>query len=271
MNPTRSTQTTHTSRLGLTLAAASLAVASLSTPSVAAAESKLVKSGPGVLVLSGTNFSLEEYRAVRASLERQGLEVRVAAPSLAPAIPWGGSTADAVQPDLPIWAVEPARVAGIVFVGGWGASAYQYAFSGTYANALYRPDPLVTESVNRLIGALLALKKPVAGICHGVTVLAWARVDGVSPLRGRKVAAWAGGGPGFTLGNATYADATIADRWHVEQNGGVMPLSAAVGDPTTSGDDVIVDGHIITAENPAAAEAFGRAFVGGIHVAAGDL
>lgn len=271
MNPIRTLETTRPSRLGLTLAAASLAVATLSIPSAAAAESKITKAGPGVLILPSANFSLEEYRALRAGLEREGLEVRVAAATMEPCVPWGGSTADAVQPDLPLSAVDPSRSGGIVFVGGWGASAYQYAFPGTYSNPAYRPDTLVVETVNRLIGAFLALRKPVGAVGHGVTVLAWARVDGVSPLRSKTVSAWAGGGPGFVYQGKGYPDATVPDRWHIERNGGAMPLSSAIGDPTTPSDDVIVDGLVYSGESGASIEPFSRTFAGGVRVAAGDL
>lgn len=259
-------------RLGLATLASVTAVAStLAARPALGAEAKLVKTGTGTLVLSNANFSLEEYRALRAGLEREGLEVQVAAATMEPCVPWGGSTADAVQPDLPLSAVDPSRSGGIVFVGGWGASSYQYAFPGTYSNPVFRPDPLVAETVNRLIGAFLSLKKPVGGVCHGVTVLAWARVDGVSPLRGKTVSAWAGGGPGFELAGRRYPDATVPDRWHIERNGAAMPLSSAVGDPTTPNDDVVVDGLVYSGESGASIAPFARSFAGGVRVAAGDL
>ncbi len=44
------------------------------------------------------------------------------------------------------------------------------------------------QIVNNLINDFLDQDKHVAAICHGVTVLAWARVDGVSPLAGKQVA-----------------------------------------------------------------------------------
>jgi putative intracellular protease/amidase len=135
---------------------------------------------------------------------------------------------------------------------------YQYAFEGTYSNVAYRPDPIVARTVNELINDFVAQDKYVAAICHGVSVLAWARVDGVSPLAGRALTAWAGGGPGFKLDGEIFPDAGVATRWHIEKNDGSMPLSASAGDPLSVADDVIVDGKIITAENYYAARLFGQ-------------
>jgi hypothetical protein len=71
-------------------------------------------------------------------------------------------------------------------------------------------------------GALAAEGDAAAAIDHGVTVLAWARVDGVSP------------------GIAPYDPAFLGGVSVATADGGVA-------------DDVVVDGRIITAENSAAA------------------
>jgi putative intracellular protease/amidase len=180
----------------------------------------------------------------------------VAAATTQLAIPHGRNPR--VQPNLAVSDVDAADYSAIVFVGGWGASAYQYAFSGTYANAAYNPNPIVAQAVNELINDFVDQDKYVAAICHGVSVLAYARVDGVSPIAGRVVTAWAGGGPGFKLDGEVFPDASVATRWHIEKNDGSMPLSASAGDPLTVADDVIVDGKIITAENFNSARLFGQ-------------
>ena len=87
----------------------------------------------------------------------------------------------------------PADYSAIVFVGGWGSSMYQYAFPATIANNRYDGNAATKAIVNDLIGDFLAQDKYVTAICHGVTVLAWARVDGASPLDGKTVSVpWIG-------------------------------------------------------------------------------
>ena len=96
------------------------------------------------------------------------------------------------------------------------------AFQGTYDSPAHQPDVLVADAVNRLIGGFIAQNKPVAGISHGVTVLAWARVNGVSPLEGRTVAAWPGGNPAFKYEGQTYGRGVVAVYWHLIQNRGKL-------------------------------------------------
>lgn len=163
-----------------------------------------------------------------------------------------------VTADLPLAAADADDYSAIVFVGGWGASSYQYAFDGTYSNAAYNGDAETKAAVNHLVNEFLADDKQVAAICHGVSVLAWARVDGVSPLQGKHVAAYAGGSPSLTIDGVTYADGAIPTRWHIETNGGIQFASDSIGDPATAADDVWVDGKIITAENYDSAAQFGQ-------------
>lgn len=280
MNPAPNAPTTSLRR-ALAVLCAAAALAALPAARVEArGDGTTADAAPApiLVVVASRDFAYDEYEALRASFEGAGVEVRVASASMEPATSWGGQlfgmsdgSVRTVRSDVALPLADASDYSGVVFVGGWGSSMYQYAFEGTYSNVAYRRDRLVVEAVNRLVGEFLAASKPVGAVGHGVSVLAWARVDGVSPLRKKTVTAWAGGGPGFRLGGRTYADATVATRWHVERNGGSMPLSAAVGDPTTSHDDVVVDGRIITAENWNAIEAFGPTFLGGVRVAAGDV
>lgn len=214
---------------------------------------------PVLLVIANQDFHYAEYAAVRKSLEANGLPVVVAAGDLRRAIPQDAATGRAVQPDRVLTDVSAGDYSAIVFVGGWGSSAYQYGFVGEYSNSAYRPNRIVARQVNRAIGAFLAADKPVAGICHGVTVLAWARVDGASPLKGRTVVAYAGGVPGFRFGGVEYPDAEVPVRWQLEMNAATMLTSASVGDPLRTADDVWVDGKVITAENFDSAGAFADA------------
>jgi putative intracellular protease/amidase len=211
---------------------------------------------PVLMVIANQDFYYQEYSHTREELERAGVSVVVAAATRTFATPhWnsgqpaGGGT---VMPDIAVADVSAANYSAIVFVGGWGASSYQYAFSGTYANAAYNGAAATELAVNALIGDFVHQGKYVAAICHGVSVLAWARVDGASPIAGRTVVAYAGTAPPSNVAGST------TTRWHVEANGATMLGSRSVGDPTTAADDVVVDGRIITAENYDSARQFGR-------------
>lgn len=238
---------------------------------------------PVLMVLADKqDFYYREYAETRQAIEANGIEVVVAATTTDTTYPHPGSgqqnSTGAVQPDLPLSEVDPDHYSAIVFVGGWGSSMYQYAyndanFDGTldnyYAHGPYNGDDNLHDGVvaaqkvivNNLINDFLAGDKHVGAICHGVTVLAWARVDGVSPIHGRNVAVpttvsspdqfyddeWRNGG--YMLGQY---DQIIA-------NGGVASaVSGSIGDPGTSADDVVVDGRIITAENFESSYYFGE-------------
>jgi len=221
-------------------------------------EDRLVPAAaPVLMVLPNNDFYYRDYSDTRIELEMAGLDVEVAAGTMDLCRPHGGSGQGAdggfVQPDMRIAEVDSSRYSAVVFVGGWGASAYQYAFYGTYQNPAYNGSQATRGAVTELIGDFLRQDKTVAAICYGVAALAWARVDGVSPLEGRTVSAYAGAAPGSTVADAA------TTRWHVEVNGAVMVSSGSVGNPCTVADDVIVDGNIITAEDWRSAAAFGRA------------
>jgi putative intracellular protease/amidase len=228
-------------------------LATLFSPSVVRAEPL-----PVLMVIANQDFWYQEYATVRKELEAQRLPVVVAAGRMAKAIPQPSSPSRTVTPDVTIGEVLAANYSAVVFVGGWGASSYQYAFAGTYASLAHRPDALVADAVNRLINDFIAQGKYVGALSHGATVLAWARVGGVSPLQGRTIAAWPGGSPAFEYEGQKYAAAVIPVSWHVIRNDGNVRTAASAGNPLSGGDDVIVDGRIITGENFASAPLFTR-------------
>ncbi|MBA2115547.1 DJ-1/PfpI family protein [Bremerella alba] len=209
---------------------------------------------PVLMVIANQDFYYQEYGDTRQSLEAAGLEVVVAATTTEVASPhWNsgqGADGGLVTPDLALMEAEAENYSAIVFIGGWGSSSYQYGFEGTYNQNAYNSTEALKVAVNDLINDFVAQDKYVAAICHGVSVLAYARVDGVSLLEGKTVSAWAGAAPN--------SDQPInSTRQNIELNGGTMVQSGAVGDPTTVEDDVIVDGRIITAENYDSAAMFG--------------
>ena len=211
---------------------------------------------PVLMVIANQDFYHREYYETRVSLEAAGLEVVVAAATTETATPHAISVVDGrdpnVDPDLALADANADDYSGIVFVGGYGAASYQYAFEGVYDNPAYHGDFATKESVNDLINAFVEQDKHVTAICNGVTVLAWARVDGVSPIAGLEVSSWANNLPSANGGQVQVT------REHIEANGATQFASGAIGDPTTVADDVYIDGNIITAENYDSAYAFGE-------------
>lgn len=212
---------------------------------------------PVLMVIANRDFYYREYADTRRGLEANGVPVQVAAATRTASYPHANSGQGAdggrVMPDIAIADADASDYSAIVFVGGWGSS-YQYAFEGTYSNAAYNGAVPVEQATNDLIGDFVAQDKYVAAICHGVSVLAWARVDGVSPIAGKTVSAYGLSAPAF---DGAAAD-QLTTRWHVESNGATMVASGSVGNPSTATDDVVVDGKIITAENYDSALTFGR-------------
>jgi len=249
----------------------------LDTPSPSAAPK------PVLLVIANRDFYYQEYADTRRSIEAAGLKVRVAAADASRCVPTPGTGQPTrlfggVMPELTLAKADASDYSAIVFVGGWGASMYQYAYNdpnldGTidsyYANPAYNGGDLTNgdggetkEVVNQLINVFVDQDKFVAAICHGVSVLAWARVDGVSPLQGRKVAATLSGSPAGNYLGRWYPDNELSTHVHIVANGGFTnPYSGQYADPTTAADDVVVDGRIITAENFTSAPQFGRVIV----------
>lgn len=212
---------------------------------------------PVLLVIPNNDFYYREYAEPRRELEAAGIPVMVAAGRRTMSTPHAntgeGADGGRVMPDVDLAAARASDYSAIVFVGGWGASQYQYAFEGIYSNAAYNATPAIRAAGNQLINDFVSQDKYVCGICHGVTVLAWARVDGQSPLKGRRATTAAFNTPPNNVPQAT------TFQWHLATNGAApIYVGGAYGDPNTYNDDVIVDGRIITAGNYDSATLFGR-------------
>lgn len=238
---------------------------------------------PVLLVIADQqDFYYREYSDTRTGIESKGISVVVGATTTNPSTPHAGTgqplgSSGVIVPDVALASVNPDDYSAIAFVGGWGASMYQYAYNDPnfdgvndnyYSNDLYNADPNLHDGqiaeqkvvVNNLINEFLSDDKPVAAICHGVTVLAWARVDGVSPIAGKNVAVPHLEGTPDQWYNNDWRNGGYLDgqRQQVLDNGGLpTAYSGAHGLPGTA-DDVIVDGQIITGENPDSASLFGQ-------------
>ncbi|WP_439621988.1 cadherin domain-containing protein [Gemmata sp.] len=234
-----------------------------------------------LVVADQQDFYYREYSETRTAIETQGVAVVVGATTTNPSTPhWGTGQplgeSGTIVPDVALADVDAGDYSAIAFVGGWGASMYQYAYNDPngdgvtdnfYSNPLYNADPDLGDGqiapekvvVNQLINEFLGDDKPVAGLCHGVTVLAWARVDGASPLAGKHVAVphLEGTPDQFYNGQWRNGGYFNGQRDQVIDNGGLPTAYSGAHGKAGTADDVILDGQIITGENPDSSTLFG--------------
>lgn len=212
-----------------------------------------------LMVIANDGFFYREYGDPRQELERAGFTVEVAAARKASCIPHSnsgqGGSKGIVVPDLAIADADPNRYRAILFTGGWGSSMYQYAFQGTYNNRAYNGDRRTKEATNRLINAFVEQDKYVCALCHGVSVLAWSRVNGRSLLAGRRATGPTRQGP---AGIYNGRQSQPPSRWGAEQNGAKMVAPNSVGNPGTAADDIVIDGKIMTGQDDISAREMGR-------------
>ena len=230
--------------------------------SVPKAATKTADGKQVLIVIANQDFFYREYADPREELERAGFQVTVAAGRKSPCRPHPNSGQGAgdgvVNPDLALTDVQAKDYDAILFSGGWGSSAYQYAFNGRYNNATYNGDRAVKTRVNQVINDFLEQGKYTCALCNAVSVLAWARVDGQSPLKGKTVCAPPRQAPpGIYNGQPGQPSC----RWHPEVNGAVLSPAGSVGRAGTAEDDVAVDGQIVTGEDDISARAMGRKIV----------
>ena len=132
---------------------------------------------------------------------------------------------------------------------------YQFAFPGRYNDTTYNGDATKKRLANKLISTFAKQNKYICGICNGVSILAWSRVDGRSLLMGKRCTAPSRAAPAGIY-NGRVGNPSI--RWHVQQNNGRLVPPGSIGNPNSRADDVVVDGNIITAEDDQSAREAGR-------------
>ena len=232
------------------------------TPSAGTKSAADISGKRVLIVIANHHFFYREYGDPRQELERAGIRVTVAAGRKAICRPHEGSgqgpDGGAVQADVALSDVKAKDYDAVLFSGGWGASSYQFAFNGRYNDASYNGDRAIRTQANRVINEFLEQDKYVCALCNGVSVLAWARVDGKSPLAGKRICAPVREAPpGIYNGRPGQPSC----RWHPESNGAILSPAGAIGQPGTAADDVLVDGRIITGEDDISAREMGRRIV----------
>lgn len=212
-----------------------------------------------LIVIANEDFFHREYADPRRELENGGIRVILAAGRKSSCRPHPGTDEGAdggiVNPDLALSEVKADRFDAILFSGSWGASCCPFTFPGQYDKASYNGDRSIRAEANRVINELIEQDKYVCALCNGVSVLAWARVDGKSPLEGKRVCA-----PARQAASGIYTGrpAQPPCLWHPEVNGALISRSGSIGQPGNVADDVLVDGKFITGEDDPSAGEMGR-------------
>lgn len=120
-------------------------------------------NGRAVLfLLPATAYRQEEYEASREALEKQGMRIIVASTVPANA---KGSNGGLVNPDLLIDAVKPEDYAGVVLIGGHGASQFWHDSKTHEILRAHHRDGKTIAAIDRAPVAL-----GVAGLLKGKRV-----------------------------------------------------------------------------------------------------
>ncbi len=86
-----------------------------------------------MVIADQQDFYFREYHETRQAIEAKGLSAVVAATTTNPSTAHPGTGQQAgqgtVNPDIALQNVDADDYSAIVFVGGWGASKYQYAYN----------------------------------------------------------------------------------------------------------------------------------------------
>ncbi|MGH7492371.1 MAG: DJ-1/PfpI family protein [bacterium] len=104
-------------------------------------------NGKAILfLLPSSAFREEEYFSARQALEQRGLKVVVASTVKNGAV---GSEGNTVTPDVLISEVKPDEYAGIVLIGGHGASQYWHDVKAHQIIRAYEKDGKVIAAIDR--------------------------------------------------------------------------------------------------------------------------
>lgn len=228
---------------------------------------------PVLMIVAHNGLYYQEYADPRRALEAAGLTAVVASTATTAVTPHDGSwepgtTVLPVVPDRLLAGTVSTGYSALVISGGWGATNYYYAFTGTLAagQEAWAPVPSAAGEVNRLINEFLAANKPILAICNGVNVLSWARLDGtdppLSPLSGKPVSAPYLFAPPMTYLGVDYDDNQLPFHTFATDNGATVAPFNSVGDSSSFRDDVTISGLILTAQDNFSAYEGGRILAG---------
>jgi protease I len=115
-----------------------------------------------LVVIPADGFREEEYKAAREALEKNGAKVVTASTVKNGAMSYGGNSVD---PDILIDEANPDDYAGVVFIGGHGASQYWHDYKAHEIIRSYAKSGKLIAANDRAPVALA-----VAGILPGKKV-----------------------------------------------------------------------------------------------------
>ena len=123
----------------------------------------MADNGKAILVIIPTEgFREEEYNATREALAKSGVKVVTASTMKKGAVGYAGNSVD---PDILIDEVNPDDYAGVVFIGGHGASQYWHDYKAHEIIRAYAKSGKLIAANDRAPVTLA-----VAGILPGKTV-----------------------------------------------------------------------------------------------------
>ncbi len=194
-----------------------------------------------------TGLWLEEFAEPYELFVAAGHQVTVASPKggAAPVDPrsagdterFAADTVAVLQQTVPLASLDPAGFDAVFFPGGHGT---MFDFPD---------DPAVVRTVNHAIAADL----PLALVCHGPAALVGAvKPDGSPAVAGRLVT-------GFTNAEEEAVELTDAMPFLLETR--LAELGATFVGEANFVEHVVVDGNLVTGQNPASSAAAARALL----------
>jgi putative intracellular protease/amidase len=210
-----------------------------------------------------TGFWLEEFAAPYYVLKDAGADITLASPKGgAPPVDPKSDDPKAQTPAMERFRKDPEAqraLANTVKLSTVSAGDYDAVFYPGGHGPLW--DLAEDRDSIALVERLYAAGKPVAAVCHGPAVLRHAKApDGTPLVRGKAVT-------GFANSEEAAAGLTNVVPFQVEDalkaNGGRYSKAADWAD------HAVVDGNLITGQNPASSESTARALLGQLEATLG--
>jgi putative intracellular protease/amidase len=195
-----------------------------------------------------TGLWLEEFAVPYRLFREQGYDVTVASPK-------GGSTpidprSLPENPDDPAIAEAMQALKNTAVLAGLDASGFDAVFfPGGHGTMFDLPNP----EIGRVVTDFATQDKVVASVCHGPAALVEARLpDGTPLVRGRRITSFS---------DAEEREVQLDKHMPFLLESRLRELGAQVETAANWSDHVVVDGKLITGQNPQSSGAAARALI----------